>query len=330
MLQTSKRPMHRIGRFVFQGQVRALAVIDVDGFTHHAARLREVGGRMLQQLVLQDAVDALSQRILVTVVAVGHRADCSVLRVQALVKPRAVLNSSVGVMHQGFLRRAAPQGLAVGMGHRLGVQAVVDVMADDLARIGVGDQAQVQRAAQQYHNLFVLPRFCIESYLIVPKEIWSALPTKQRSKLPNGFADLNQDIRDNLGVWIRHAALWQVIHPLYQQMRRADNRDNILSHPLQAPDQQKLLQILQDWLEGFDPQAIAKQVDATEQALLALPPDALFTQHLYAKKFYPMVVHHALNHRLGQRPEQERVQALFRFLPLPADLEPLWARMGFA
>lgn len=216
-----------------------------------------------------------------------------------------------------------------------GKSKVLDILHKEPDWLGVIDRdewtdAQVQRAAQQYHNLFVLPRFCIESYLIVPKEIWSALPTKQRSKLPNGFADLNQDIRDNLGVWIRHAALWQVIHPLYQQMRRADNRDNILSHPLQAPDQQKLLQILQDWLNGFDPQAIAKQVDATEQALLALPPDELFTQHLYAKKFYPMVVHHALNHRLGQRPEQERVQALFRFLPLPADLEPLWARMGFA
>ena len=127
--------------------MRPFLVIDIDGFAHHATRLSEVGGRMLQQLVLQDAVDALSQRILVAVVTIGYRADCPMLRVQALVQPRAVLDASVGVMHQWFPRRAAPQRLAVSSGHRLGVQAVVDVIADDLARIGIGDQAQVQRTA---------------------------------------------------------------------------------------------------------------------------------------------------------------------------------------
>ena len=214
-----------------------------------------------------------------------------------------------------------------------GKSKVLDILDKEPDWLGVIDcdewtDAQVQQAAQQHRNLFVLPRFCIESYLIVPNEIWLALPPKQRGKLPNGFADLDKDIRDNIGMWIRHAALWQVIHPLYQQMRRSDNRDNILDNPLQAPDQQRLLQILQDWLDRFDPKVIAEQVDATEQALLALPPDELLTQHIYAKKFYPMVVHNALNHRLGQKSEKERVQALFRFLPLPADLAPLWVRMG--
>lgn len=45
--------MHRIGRFVFQGQVRALLVVDQDRLPHHPLRLcqvyRSVKSRQLGQ-----------------------------------------------------------------------------------------------------------------------------------------------------------------------------------------------------------------------------------------------------------------------------------------
>lgn len=214
-----------------------------------------------------------------------------------------------------------------------GKSNVLKMLAREPDWLGVIDRdewtdAQVLEAAQQHANLFVLPRFCIESYLLVPDEIWVALPPKQRDKLPNGFDDLDQAIRANLAIWIRHAALWQVINPLYQRMRHSGYRGNILDDPPNAPDHSTLEGILHTWLAGLDPVAIANEVDQAEQALLGQPDIDLFTRHLYAKKFYPMVVHRKLDRLLGQKPEKERVQKMLRYLPAPADLAPLWTRMG--
>lgn len=210
---------------------------------------------------------------------------------------------------------------------------VIKIMAKESSWLGVIDrdewlEADVMAVERNNPNLFVLPRFCIESYLIVLDEIWVALPEKQRAKLQNGRVDLESAIQSRLPVWIRHAALWQVINPLYQRMRSSNDRDSILDNPPQAPDQQELRQILQGWLDGFDPSEIADQVDAAQRELSALPINELLKKQLYAKKFYPMVVHTTLNQLLGQKAERERMQALLRTLPLPADLEPLWQRMG--
>lgn len=214
-----------------------------------------------------------------------------------------------------------------------GKAKVLEVLHKEPNWLGVIDRDEwtdqkVHEASQQHANLFVLPRFCIESYLLVPDEIWQALPLKQRAKLQHGQADLDKAIQANMSVWVRHAALWRVINPLYQRMRNAGYRGDILDDPIHAPNQQDLTQILQSWLDGLDPAAIAGLVEIEEQKLQALPAHDVLTKHLYAKKFYPMVVHAALNQLLGQKPERERVQALLRTLPLPADLAPLWVKMG--
>lgn len=235
---------------------------------------------------------------------------------------------------QAFLTKKSPlweQAWVVAPAN--GKSDVLKILAKEPDWLGVIDrdewvEADVVAAEQNNPNLFVLPRFCIESYLIVPGEIWQALPPKQRDKLPNGFTDLDQAIRGNLGIWIRHAALWQVIHPLYMRMRDAGFRGDILDNPPTAPDHAALQAILNDWLEGLNPAAIANEVNQAEQALHALPVSELFTKHLYAKKFYPMVVHRELDRLLGQKSEKERLQKMLRYLPAPADLDPLWARMG--
>lgn len=69
--------------------MRPLVVVDVDGLSHPAAGLCEVGGALEQELVFEDAVDAL-----------GHGAGDAVAALQVLVIGRAVLNAAVGVTDQ--------------------------------------------------------------------------------------------------------------------------------------------------------------------------------------------------------------------------------------
>lgn len=49
---------------------------------------------------------------------------------------------------------------------------------------------------------------------------------------------------------------------------------------------------------------------------------------LYAKNFYPQVVHQVLNRLLGQKPAKDRRISILRTRTVPDDLAVLWNAMG--
>jgi len=213
-----------------------------------------------------------------------------------------------------------------------GKSKVTDVLALEPDWLGVVDRdewtdEEAARAAQAHANLVVLPRFCVESYLVDPDELWAALPDKQRALIPGGEGTLRAEIEKNLAAWKRHAALWHVIHPLYRQMRSADHRDRLLD-PSHVPDDAELADIVNAWLQNFDTARIRNDVAGKLASYELISPAEFYRQHVYAKKFYSMVVHPVLDSLLGQRPDQVRWKALLRTMALPDDLDPLWERMA--
>ncbi|WP_075793403.1 DUF4435 domain-containing protein [Massilia putida] len=209
---------------------------------------------------------------------------------------------------------------------------VPEILQEEPTWIGVVDRdewtlAEVGSASAACSNLFVLPRFCVESYLVDPAEIWAALPPIQRARFNDGAPQLRQAIEANLANWKRHAALWHVIHPIYRHMRSSEHRDSLLD-PTAVPNDATLTQIVSGWLNKFDAARIAQEVNQKLLGYEQLQPFEFYHQHLYAKKFYPMVVHDVLNRVLGQTQEEDRWQKLLLTMPLPADLAPLWTKMG--
>lgn len=83
--------------------------------------------------------------VLVAVVAVGHRAGQVMPLVDGLVVSGAVLNSTVRMVYQWLPRLARAQCHLQRLAHLLRLQAVMDVVAHDLSRVGVRDQAQIDR-----------------------------------------------------------------------------------------------------------------------------------------------------------------------------------------
>ena len=139
--------MHRIGRFVFQSSMRSLVVVDVHGLFDHPGGLFKVGGTLQQEFPLEDAVDSFGQRVLIAVVAVGHRTAQVVAPMDVLIVGRAVLDPAIGMMNQWLAGLARAQRILERLTHLLGLQAVVDVMADDLARERISDEAQIHNRA---------------------------------------------------------------------------------------------------------------------------------------------------------------------------------------
>lgn len=188
---------------------------------------------------------------------------------------------------------------------------------------------EVAQHEAAHANLFVLPRFCLESYLVDPQELWLALPQKQREKPGVSLPALQTAMLANLGEWRRHAALWQVINPMWSGLRALGFKDGLLKTEPVADDT-NLQQTLQSWASYVDATRVYAEVQAAVFQMNQLPQDRFLHRHLYAKDFYPQVVHRVLDQMLGAKPAKARRVALFSTLPLPGDLEPLWQRMGLA
>jgi len=60
----SERPGNLIGRFVFQGLVRPLVVVDRYRLGHHASCFGQVFGALQEELGFEDVINAFGQRVL--------------------------------------------------------------------------------------------------------------------------------------------------------------------------------------------------------------------------------------------------------------------------
>lgn len=186
---------------------------------------------------------------------------------------------------------------------------------------------EILQRMQETPNLLVLPRFCLESYLIDPGELWAAFPQKQRDKIAGGEAAFYEAFSEGLRPWIRHAALWQEIRPLWQRLRRAGFPDAVLDAP-NVPDEAALRERLSDWRNTLDVEKTAERVRALEAAFAEEGLHTLCTQRIHAKSFYPKHVHPLLDRLLGQKDAKERRISVLRTRTLPDDLGVVWQRMG--
>ncbi len=213
-----------------------------------------------------------------------------------------------------------------------GKKQVLDFLKTEPTWLGVVDRDEWTPAEQAAHanalpNLKVLPRFCMESYLINPVELWDAFPLVQKNKITGGLAMLEAALESSINDWIRQAALWHEIRPLWRKLRSlgfpdvANNTPPVLSNS-------QLQALLPQWHEVLDPADILAKVNAVEQNLQTFPRAQLYGSWLYAKKFYPVVVGPTLNQLLGTKSENVRRKAIFRTRSVPSDLDPIWQSMG--
>lgn len=213
-----------------------------------------------------------------------------------------------------------------------GKRQVLQILKQEIDWVGVvdrddwSDEEQAEHV-RTYPNLFVLPRFCLESYLINPDELWAAFPDKQRAKLPGGLDDLKAAFAASLPEWIRHAALWHVINPLWRKLRALGFVDEALNTQ-SIPDDAALIALLNRWVSALDSQQVLLEFHERLLKLQQLSPAELTAHWLYAKKFYPEVVHPLLDRLLGTKSSKARRLAIFRTLPVPVDMETLWKKMG--
>ena len=216
-----------------------------------------------------------------------------------------------------------------------GKRNVIEILSKQPTWLGIVDRdewdnAQLNHRQQQLPNLLVLPRFCIENYLVVPSELLPGLPPKQRAKLPGESAAaieaITSSITANLESWIQFGTAWAIINPLWDELRSLGfNRD--LLDPQQVITEPGFLAHCERWHAHLDPVVLLQRYQSKLAEIRDLPVDEQLRTIVHGKKFYKAVVTPAFM-RLLTMPKAISVDVWFREMPVPADLDFIWHEMN--
>ncbi|RRO07250.1 DUF4435 domain-containing protein [Pectobacterium aquaticum] len=218
-----------------------------------------------------------------------------------------------------------------------GKRNVIEILSKQPTWLGIVDRdewdnAQLNHRQQQLPNLLVLPRFCIENYLVVPSELWHCLPQKQKAKLPDereaAILSIATPITENIERWVQFGALWAIINPLWDELRLLGfNRD--LLDPELVVDEQGFRAQCASWHSHLEPQGLWQRYQDKLTEIQAQPVDEQLRTIIHGKKFFKAIVTPAFR-QLFAIQSAISVEDLFRKMLVPADLNFVWQRMNLA
>jgi hypothetical protein len=217
-------------------------------------------------------------------------------------------------------------GEAGGKGH---VLSILREKTDWLALVDRDEWSATDIAEQQAEfpaRLFILPRYCMESYFILPAEVWASIPTQQQH-VGGGFSILETAIHSTLPQWLRHGCLWHAVNPLQDGLRALGFKDALLDLG-RAQNDADIRQTLQDWHQYLDPVRIESEFRANLAAAQMVPVDERIKIWVHGKKFFEQHVVPELNQLLGQSSAKKWLTELRKDMPPPNDLAFLWNAMG--
>ncbi|HIE00284.1 MAG TPA: DUF4435 domain-containing protein [Thiotrichaceae bacterium] len=220
--------------------------------------------------------------------------------------------------------------------HAEGKQKVIDILkaSNEPTWLGLIDRdewsaEQIEQEQDTLPNLLVLPRFCLENYLICPDELWEALSKNQQAKLTEGFPQFKAKILIDKDQWVRHGVLWSIIKPLWDGIINLGFQKALLDFN-NAQDNDKIQEKLNEWHEFINPKDIFKDFETRLKKVMEKDEAEQLKRWVHGKQFYRQHVTQVLNRFLGgkqENPEARRRQIL-KTCPLPNDLDFLYQRMG--
>jgi hypothetical protein len=192
------------------------------------------------------------------------------------------------------------------------------------------DQPVIDQYMSERANLCVLPRFCIENYLIQPLELWPAIPAVRQEKIAGGESAFTAAIEAELYKYLRHGALWKVVTPLWSGLRAIGFKEALASEESLETVQsdREIKRILVEWGALLEP----VRIFADFQTEFSKAEVASVTEQLsvwvHGKVFWKNVVYPTMKRQLGQMKEGELRKQILRMIPKPVDLQPLLERLS--
>ncbi len=210
-----------------------------------------------------------------------------------------------------------------------GKDSVVRMLERQPGWIGLVDrdawsEQDILKAEKKTPNLRLLPRYCIENYLVDAAALEALTaraegPARQRAQ---------RALREIEAQWpdaVRHGSLWRAIQPLQDQLQALGFNGALLR--FQLPDDAQVRRVLADWSALMDDQRIYGEYQRFQAQAEAMPAEKARRLWAHGKMFWRHVVAPALGEALDE-PNESRLRRLTqRRMPLPEDLRALLDRI---
>ena len=239
---------------------------------------------------------------------------------------------------ESLLTRSAPGAWEAHwvIGEAGGKSNLSKLLENDPQWLGLVDKDEwtaADAAAQQAlfpNRLFILPRYCMESYFVVPSELWAMLEPTQQANVANGQLGFEATLSAPVAQWVRHGALWHTVNPLWNGLHSLGFKDALLDFTASQQPDPAILAILQQWHAYLDPLPIMANFQAALATAQAAPFPDQVTQWVHGKRFFREHIATSLPHLLGvpQQPANQALANLQKRMTVPADLLPIWQAIG--
>lgn len=199
-----------------------------------------------------------------------------------------------------------------------GKDAVFKALAAHKEYLGLVDRdawtdKECERKKRQVPSLFILPRFCIENFIICPDELRQAFPE------PDGF----KDIDDAIQTGIRHGCLWRAAQPLYDQLMQSGFNKQLLAFP--PPDDEGIAELVARWQGILSESNITGRMEAELKACGDADEGTLLRTFVHGKAFWKGVVEEKIAARFPDVSGERLKIEVFKKMAVPKDLEAfLW------
>lgn len=204
---------------------------------------------------------------------------------------------------------------------------VIDELKQSPDFIGIIDKDEwseedIAESKKELSNLIVIPRYCMESYLVDPEEIWQALPPNRRKDVK--YDDFRNAVLENLENWTRHAALWHAVLPLYRILKKSGFNQILLNHTDIIENEEFIKEKLNEWHKILDPEDTYKKYLALFSEINSLNLREKLHQWIHGKKFWEQHVSQTLISFFGQ---ENYAKEIWKRREIPRDWEEIWAKI---
>lgn len=189
-------------------------------------------------------------------------------------------------------------------------------------------EGDIADSKNKLSNLIVIPRYCMESYLVDPEEIWKIwekLPDNRRKHVK--YDEFRSAILENLENWTRHAALWHAVLPLYMRLKKSGFNQIFLNLTDIIKNEEFIKEKLNEWHKILDPGSIFKKYLDLFREINSLSLQEKLHQWIHGKKFWEQHVSQKLVLFFGQEEREKYATHIWKYRNIPDDWKDIWEKI---
>jgi hypothetical protein len=187
------------------------------------------------------------------------------------------------------------------------------------------DEVNEQEAAFP-GRLFVMPRFCMENYHVVPHELWAQLEAARQQAVQGGFQAFEAAILQPLDQWVIHGALWHAANPLQASLQARGFKTDLLDFNLANGGDAAIEAKLKDWHDHLEPRRVMGLYKANLATAQAATVEEQLKFWVHGKHFFRTHVKDTVARLTGLPPVavETALANLQSKMLLPVDLRDIW------